>query len=194
MSAVSEKGPPHADSETVLPHADVGDKEESTQLPEKTSDSKIQGTRTTSRRASTSKTPTSPTNQRPESSASKRKTQKIGAAGNSSNGQETLREPRHISIEEPSSGALLRSTEKAGTVLGEELERLEGMATITARKSLAFFLTGFILACMAAYFVYMMIVQDKEGLSNFITVLVGILGIITGHYFGEKREHTKGDK
>jgi len=115
--------------------------------------------------------------------------QKGQSTGGSPKPRKSLRLPPQPFPIEPPGDSVPIQTERAGTVTThEEIARLKEIADISIRKILAITLTIFIVLCMAAYFIYMMIVNDGKGLANFMTVLVGILGIITGYYFSSKKD------
>jgi hypothetical protein len=102
-------------------------------------------------------------------------------------GQSTGGSPEEFSIDEPPGDSVPIQIE--GTVrTREEVALLKEIADIPIRNILAISLTIFVVLCMAAYFIYMMIVNDGKGLAAFMTVLVGILGIITGYYFSSKKD------
>jgi hypothetical protein len=124
-----------------------------------------------------------------ENNSSTTKVQKRQSFGGSSKQRKSLRLPPQPFPIEPPGDSIPIQTEKAGTVTTrEEAARLKEIADISMRKILAIVLTIFILLCMAAYFIYMMLVNDSKGLASFITILVGILGIITGYYFSSRKE------
>lgn len=104
--------------------------------------------------------------------------------------QKPLYAPEPFSIDQPGDLLPQRQTERAGIVstLAEKRAYQKDIADISMRKVLAIMLTSFVLVCMGAYFVYMLRVNDPKGLSDFITILVGMLGVISGYYFGSGNE------
>lgn len=99
--------------------------------------------------------------------------------------------PRPLNIE-PADESQIMHKEHAGIVTwAEEVALSKERADISMRKILTILLAVFILLCMGAYFVDLLTTQNSQGLSSFITILVGLLGIITGYYFGSRKDELR---
>lgn len=73
----------------------------------------------------------------------------------------------------------------------------EGITDVTARRQLseigvrnilAYCVILFFLLCMGAFIGYMIVRADTAGLTSGISILVGMVGLVIGYYFGKEEE------
>jgi hypothetical protein len=102
--------------------------------------------------------------------------------------EDSFNPPRSGSGVEDVDEKLVTSEEHSPQPFGNvtDVERKKTLSEIGVRTILAYSVVGFFLLCMGAYVGYMIHREDPEGLTNAISILVGIVGLVMGYFFGKE--------
>lgn len=77
-----------------------------------------------------------------------------------------------------------------GTI--QDVAERKTLSEIGVRTRLAYAVVGVFLVCMLIYVINRVYAGDAEGLTNAISILVGIVGLVMGYFFGTEEGQDKG--